>query len=270
MTESTWKVVMDGDGVTIVGDQFQLTSNGSDPGRLDVVVSELQSVTRSTYGQYCGLSRAIEMVGERWGLLIVRDLLVSPKNTTELHRGLPRIPLALLSMRLREMTYSGVIQTVEPADASADGAEDVYELTEYGRALEDAVLAMGRWGAMALAMPRPEDIVTESSLVVALRATFVPESAQGLTVSYELHVGDLVVHATVVEGRLDVNTGSLPDADALVEVGALFKSLLTREVSVSDALAGGQVTVKGDPALLETFVELFQWPNLPAPATLRA
>jgi DNA-binding HxlR family transcriptional regulator len=254
---------MDRDGVRISSELFELTTSGAEPAQLDAVVSELQSVTRGTYGQYCGLSRAVEMIGERWGLLIVRDLLAGAKTATELHQGLPRISTKLLSMRLKEMTYSGVLRPVdvtEPADVAH------YELTEYGRALEDVLFALGRWGAMALATPRPEDIITEDSLMVALRATFVPEPTRGDAVGYELHVGDIVVHAKFDDGRLEVARGPLADADAVIDPGPLFKSLLTGEVSVAAALDTGQVSVTGDPALLGRFVSMFRLPDLPSPA----
>jgi DNA-binding HxlR family transcriptional regulator len=262
MTESTWKMVVDGDGVTISGDQFRLTTQSSDPGRLDMVVSELQSLTRGTYGQYCGLTRAIEMIGERWGLLIIRDLLVSSKTAAELHRGLPRIPMMLLQKRLKEMIYSGVVRQVDDSDR--------YELTEYGRALEEAVLALGRWGAMALNVPRPEDVITEDSLVVALRATYLAEHAGTDPVSYEIRVGDMLVHAEIEDGRLTVDRGPLPGADVTINPGPMFKALLAGDVTAAEALASGQVEVTGDPALFERFVATFKLPNIPVPEPARA
>ncbi len=95
------------------------------------------------YGQYCGLARAVELVGERWALLIVRDLLVGPKRFTDLRRGLPRIPTNILSARLKELERSGIVQRrVLPRPA----AGVVYELTAYGGELEEVVLRLGRWG----------------------------------------------------------------------------------------------------------------------------
>ncbi|OLF11307.1 hypothetical protein BU204_30620 [Actinophytocola xanthii] len=202
------------------------------------------------------------MVGERWGLLIVRDLLVSAKTRAELHQGLPRISTALLSMRLKEMTYSGIVRTVGPR---AGQAQERYELTEYGRALEDVVLALGRWGAMALAAPRPEDVITEDSLVVALRATFLPERAVDVSAGYELHVGSLVVHVRVDDGRVAVAPGPLSGADAVIDAGPLFKSLLTGDVTAAEALASGRVSVAGAPDALDRFVSMFQLPRLPVP-----
>lgn len=260
MTESTWKVVMDRHGVTIASDRFQLTTSGKEPTQLEAVISELQSAIRGTYGQYCGLSRAVEMIGERWGMLIIRDLLLGPKSPSDLHRGLPRIPVELLDKRLKEMAHSGVIRPVGDARGR-------YELTEYGRALEDVLLALGRWGAITLAAPRPEDIITTDSLMVALRATFLRDVARGRTVSYELHVGGVVVNARVDDGGLELAEGPLPGADAVIEPGPLLKDLLLGDVTAADALSGGVLRMTGDPALLDDFVAMFQLPRIPAPVS---
>lgn len=259
MTGSAWKLVMDSDGVTISGDQFVLTTSGSDPSRLDAVVSELSTVTRTTYGQYCGLARAVEMVGERWSLLIVRDLLPSHKSAAELRRGLPLIPARLLATRLRELTFCGVIRHTGGADAEAR-----YELTEYGRALEDIVLALGRWGAMALAAPRPEDVVTETAVMTALRAGFQVVEALDIHLCVELHIDGVVVHAVADHGQLEVYPGPTSDADIVIDPGPLFTALLTGEVSAADALASGQVAITGAPDLLSWFVTLFHLPTLPS------
>lgn len=259
MTDSTWKVVMDRDGISISNDRFQLNTTGSEPVQLETVISELQSVTRSTYGQYCGLSRAIEMVGERWGLLILRDLLVNPKTVAQLHTGLPRIPTALLSMRLRELEFSGVVRRIAGKD------EETYELTEYGRALEDILLALGRWGAVTLGTPRPEDIVTPDSIMVALRATFLPAAARDVEAGFELHAGEIVVHAKIDHGKLEVNNGPLPGADAVIKPGRLLKSLMMRDMLVHEALDSDDVEIIGDPGMLATFIEMFQLPKLPSP-----
>jgi DNA-binding HxlR family transcriptional regulator len=262
MTDNSWKVAVDSDGLTISSDLFTLTTNGTDPVHLEAVVSELQSAVRGTYGQYCGLSRAAEMVGERWGILIVRDLLVGPKSAAELHTGLPKISTALLSRRLREMTYSGVIRPAESADQTG---QERYELTAYGRALEEAVLAFGRWGAASLADPRQEDIVTDASLMIALKATFLPERAEGHEVGYELDIGGHVIAARISGGVLDLEAGPLPGADARIDLGFALLALMTGETTPQDVLATGQVSVEGDAEHLARFVSMFQLPRLPAP-----
>src|SRR5712691_2102797 len=114
-----------------------------------------------SYGQCCGLAHALELVGERWALLVVRDLILGPKRFTDLRRGLPRIPSNVLSARLRELEESGIVRRrLLPRPQTGV----VYELTEYGKELEDVVLRLGLWGAKTLGEPRAEDVVTADSL----------------------------------------------------------------------------------------------------------
>lgn len=248
---------MDRQGVTIASDRYRLSTTGAEPRQLEAIVAELQSVTRGTYGQYCGLSRAMEMVGERWGLLIIRDLLVGPRSAGDLHRGLPRIPVEVLATRLKELTHSGIVRR------SAANDEE-FELTEYGAALEDVVLALGRWGAATLDDPRPEDIVTADSLTVALRATFQKEAARDVYTSFELRVGEIVLHVRVDGGKLKVATGTMAGADGVLDLGVALKDLLAGEVTAAQALESRLVT--GDPRLLTMFTELFRLPRTAAPA----
>lgn len=211
-------------------------------------------MTTRSFGQYCGLARALEIVGERWALLIVRDLLVGPRRFSDLHRGLPRIPTNILSARLKELEHAGVVERrVVPRPASAI----VYALTERGRGLEPVVLAMGRWGARILGEPGADEVVTADSLIMALRTTFKPDVARGSRVGYELRLGDIVVHARVEHGALQVGEGPLTDADLVITTGPALRAVLAGELAPADAIASGAVTVRGDPGLLVRFVELF-------------
>jgi len=218
--------------------------------------------TRS-YGQYCGVAYALEVVGERWALLVVRDLILGPKRFTDLRRGLPRIPSNVLSARLKELEDAGIVRRrLLPRPQTGV----VYELTEYGGELEDIVLRLGLWGAKSLGEPRPEDIVTADSLRLALRATFRPEAARGLQASYELRLGEIVVHARVDNGALEVAEGPLADADLALETDLTLRSLLSGELSPGEAVKSGKVRVTGKRDLLERFVEVFRLP--PAPFAL--
>jgi DNA-binding HxlR family transcriptional regulator/putative sterol carrier protein len=215
-----------------------------------------------TYGQYCGLAHALELVGERWALLVIRDLVLGPKRFTELHRGLPRIPSNVLSCRLKELEEAGIIRRgVLPRPA----AGVAYELTEYGRELEDVVLRLGLWGAKSLGEPRPDDVLNVDSLLLALRATFQPEAARGLRASYELRLGEIVVHARVERGELEVGAGPLPDADLALETDLTIRALMTGELSPREAVKTGRVRLSGKRSLLERFVEVFHIPR-PEPA----
>ena len=207
------------------------------------------------YGQFCGLVRALEMVGERWALLIVRDLLVEPKRFTDLRQGLPRIPTNILAARLHELEQRGIVRRrARPAPERAV----VYELTEYGAELEDVVVRLGRWGARSLGEPRPDEIVTADSMVMALRATFRPEAARGTRASYELRLGPVVVHAAVAGGRLVAGKGPLPGADLVIESGPPIRALMAGEITPSDAVARGLVRLEGDERLLSRFAETFR------------
>jgi DNA-binding HxlR family transcriptional regulator len=222
-------------------------------------------VSGRSYGQFCGFARALELVGERWALLVVRDLVLGPKRFTDLRRGLPRIPTNILSARLRELEEAGIVRRrVLPRPA----AGVVYELTEYGQDLEDVVLRLGLWGARSLGVPRPEDIVTTDSLILALRATFQPEAARELRAGYELRLGEIVVHARVDHGTLEAGEGPLAGADLVIETQAAFRPMLAGELSPGDAVESGMVRLSGDRDLLTRFVEAFRIP--PAPATLPA
>jgi DNA-binding HxlR family transcriptional regulator len=213
------------------------------------------SVSRRAYGQYCGLARAAELIGERWALLILRDLLVGPKRFTDLRRGLPRIPTNILSDRLKELEDTGVVRRrVLPRPAGSI----VYELTEYGADLDEAIKHLGRWGARALGAPRPDEIVTLDSLIMALRTTFRPEAAAGVRAGYELRLGPVVLHTQVDDGQLSVGEGPLPQADLVIETGPALKALLAREIAPQEAVAASLVQLRGDPKLLETFVNVFR------------
>ena len=211
-------------------------------------------VSRS-YGQYCGFARALEVVGERWALLIIRDLLVGPKRFSDLQRGLPKMPSNILTARLKELEAAGIVR--RRAQARPLGGV-VYELTENGRALEDAVIMLGRWGAQHLGDPRPDEIVTVDSMAMALRTIFRPDAAARDDIAFELHVGDIVVNAQVRDGTVTIGRGTLPAPDLLIESGPAIRALLSREITPKEALKNGTVRIRGQRELLDRFVQLFR------------
>ena len=212
-------------------------------------------VASRAYGQYCGFARALEVVGERWTMLIIRDLLISPKRFTDLLRGLPGIPTNGLTTRLKELEEDGVVQrrAISHPDRSV-----VYELTAYGRELEETVDVLGRWGAKALGDPRAGEVITLESMMTAMRASFQPGAARGVRATYELRLGDVVFHLRIGGRKLTVDPGPLPNADLVIESGPAIKMLLSGELSAHDAVAQGLVKVTGDLALLEQFSRLFR------------
>jgi len=212
-------------------------------------------VASRAYGQYCGFSRALEIVGERWAFLIVRDLFVAPKRFSDLQRGLPGIPSNILTTRLKELEEAGVIERTvlrRPAGGVA------YELTGAGRELERAVIELGRWGAKRLGEPRADEVVTEDSMVMALRTTFRPEAAQGINARYELRLGEIVLHAIVKNGSAVVEKGPIEDPDVVIEAGPGIRAVMAQEISPREALKAKIVRVGGDRKLFDAFARIFR------------
>ncbi|WP_433585094.1 winged helix-turn-helix transcriptional regulator [Microbacterium hydrocarbonoxydans] len=213
-----------------------------------------------SYGQYCGVTTAVELIGERWALLIVRDLLVGPRRYTDLKQGLPRIPTNILSTRLKELQEGGVVRRVPLHNCGL-----VYELTDYGRALEPVVLALGRWGFQTMGDPGEGDIVTPDSLTMALRTAFQADAAADA--EYEVHVGDVALRASVRDGTLSVtrvggaqrrDEGSEAEADAVIVAGPGIRRLISGELTPAEALEQDVLAVvRGDVSVLDDFARTF-------------
>ena len=197
------------------------------------------------YGQYCGVTQALELVGERWALLIVRDLLVGPRRYSELASGLHRIPSNILAARLKELQAAGVIRRIPRSRVI------VYELTAYGRELEPIVLGLSAWGFKAMDSPRPEQIVTPDSMTISLRTAFRPDAAAALPPTYYTgSFGPAQLHIAVDGPALGVQRGGGP-ADLVFASDAQIRTLLTGELDSVRVLSG-------DPRLLDRFAATFR------------
>jgi DNA-binding HxlR family transcriptional regulator/putative sterol carrier protein len=212
---------------------------------------------RRSYEQWCAVARALDVVGERWTLLIIRDLLIGPKRYSDLLAGLPGIGTNLLAERLRDLERRGLIErTTLPAPANAS----VYGLTEKGRGLESVVLALGRWGFEFLGRPKPTDAMLPDPFFVSLRASFRPERAKGLRERYAFRVEGRVFEVVIDDATIAVREGGASDPDAFFTTDAktLF-ALRRREVTPREAVASGAVKVDGDQKSLARFVEATAW-----------
>lgn len=208
-----------------------------------------------TYGQYCGFSRALELVGERWAMLILRDLFVEPKRFSDLQRGLPGIPSNILTARLKELEENGLVRRhAQPRP----GGGVSYELTDAGRELEPAVIELGRWGAKRLGEPARDEVVTADSMVMALRTIFRPEAAGKAKARFELRLGEIVIHAVIRNGRVTVGKGPLEDPDLVIEAGPGIRALMAQEISPEEALKAKLVRIKGDRTLYPLFARVFR------------
>ncbi|WP_456695456.1 winged helix-turn-helix transcriptional regulator [Aeromicrobium sp. P5_D10] len=204
------------------------------------------------YGQYCGVTRALELVGERWALLIVRDLLVGPRRYGELAEGLPRIPSNILASRLKDLQAAGILRRAPRSRVI------VYELTPYGRELEPIVLALGAWGFKAMGDPREEQIITPDSMTMALRTAFRADVASGLpATSYWARLGPAELFVRVDGPVLEVSRGDGP-ADLAFAAGPGIRQLISGELAADRAISTGVVEVlRGRGDLLERFANTF-------------
>lgn len=211
-----------------------------------------------TYGEACGVPRALDRVGERWALMIVRELLLGPKRFTDLRAGLPGVSPDVLAQRLRELDDAGVVRRRKlPPPA----ASQVYELTEWGLQLESALLALGRWGARAPAPP-PEAVMSLDAHIVSLRTLFDPDLAGDLRVSLDLQLGDEAFKVEVADGRLEAVRGEAtsPDATIRTDPGTLI-ALVHGRREMADAIEVGEFEVDGDKRAVKRFLRLFPLPE---------
>ncbi|MFJ2157083.1 MULTISPECIES: winged helix-turn-helix transcriptional regulator [unclassified Streptomyces] len=210
---------------------------------------------RKGFDQYCGLARALELIGERWALLIIRELLAHPGRYTDLLEELPGIPTNVLSTRLKELEEAGI---VERRIAPAPQRGVLYVLTKDGESLEGAVLALALWGNGQLGDYQSEDRVPPSSLALALRATFNRDAASELTASWEIRAGRAALHAVVTDGHLTSGTGPAPSEPDLVITVPGDAVPPYREIM--RAIKSGEVELSGPPSLLDTFALVFTPP----------
>src|SRR5262245_53014976 len=195
--------------------------------------------TARTYGEHCAVARALDVVGERWALLVVRELLLGPKRFTDVRAGLPNAKPSVVSHRLRELEDAGVVRRRKLAPPA--GAW-VYELTEDGRDLEPIVAALGDWGRR---MPTRSDAVHGSdSLVLALKARFDAGAAGGLDGSYELRLGPDRYRIDVADGRFSARRGEPDVPDAIIETEPeTLGAVLLGGRRLDEALDSGDVAI---------------------------
>ncbi|MEU5154863.1 winged helix-turn-helix transcriptional regulator [Glycomyces sp. NPDC021274] len=219
-----------------------------------------------TYGDGCPAAHALDLVGERWSLLIVRELLLGPKRFTDLRTGLHGASANVLSQRLRELETHGVVskRRLPPPAASK-----VYELTEWGRDLEPVIVFLLRWGARSAAIPLDAPMGADA-LILSMRTLFMPVAARGFDAAFELWVDDRPFIAEIIDAQLLLAPGRPEHPHAVIRTDAeTLKRLTLGSRSLDVSLHAGRVTVQGDQAMAERFLGLFRLPE-PAPASAGA
>ncbi|GAA4600839.1 winged helix-turn-helix transcriptional regulator [Actinoallomurus liliacearum] len=210
------------------------------------------------YGDACAAAHALDLVGERWALLVVRELLFGPKRFSDLRSGLPNAGPNRLSQRLRELEDSGVVRRRK---LGPPGRFWVYELTDWGRQLQPVLVHLGRWGRLSPFRDLEADISVDA-LMLALHGDFDPEASGGLTATYALVFGDDHVTVRVSDGRIDITRGESPDPDAAITTDTrTFAAVLTRKRRLEEAVHAGHVTVSGDMPAVERLLASFPRPE---------
>lgn len=210
---------------------------------------------KRTYGDPCGVARALDVIGERWALLVVRELLLGPKRFTDLRAGMPNLSPDVLSQRLRDLEQAGVLRRDRlPPPIAAQ----VYELTDWGRELEPVVLGLGRWGSRA-PFPPGDATLGVDSLIMALKTLYDPGRADGLVgSSFELRLADQRFEARPRDGWLDVTRGAATDPDATI---ATDPGTLERILWHGHPLATEDLSITGNREAAVRFLTMFPLPG---------
>jgi DNA-binding HxlR family transcriptional regulator len=205
------------------------------------------------YHQFCGCARALDVVGERWTLLIVRDLLLGPRRYGDLLAGLPGLTTNLLAKRMRELVAAGIVEKVAlPAPASGDA----YALTRAGAELEPVIMALGRWGGRYMDVPRRDDVADIRWPLLSLKRRY----AGGIdALDVELRFGERRFLLRFEPDSLTVSERAGDRADLSIAIGEdqLRAALFGRGPSLKALARDHRIDIAGDPTAFARFAEAF-------------
>lgn len=203
-------------------------------------------MTRS-YSQFCGLARALDVVGERWTLLLVRDLLLGPKRYSDLLAGLPGLTTNLLARRLKHLTAEGLVEK-----KTLDHGVTAYALTAAGLELEPVVMALGRFGGRYMDAPSDNDVVDIAWGLVSMKRRYITGTG---------HVGielpDRAFHIRFSPEYVDVKLGRVETPVTAHTTVPALRRLFWMGASSGELMAAGDLRVEGDPSEWEVFIEGF-------------
>lgn len=215
----------------------------------------MTSATTRSYDDPCGIARALDRVGERWALLVVRELVLGPKRFSDLRTGLPSASPNVLSQRLDALLASGVI---ERRQLDPPSRAWVYELTPWGRELDGVLLALGRWGSRAAPVPKGD--LSVDALLLALRTTLDASRAHA-DLAVELRLAGDRYRVRLVDGQLDIERGAAEAPTAVLEADpATLRRIVFGDLALADARARGMVRIEGSLRAATRFLASFTRP----------
>ena len=224
---------------------------------------------KRSYGQYCALARAFDVIGERWTPLLLRELAMGPRRYADLVEGLPGIGTSLLAQRLKELEAEGLVRK---RFLSPPAARWVYDLSEEGRDLAQALVPLARWGAKRMGPRGKGEAFRLEWFLLFLRSAADPTLTKGWHDVYEFHVDDQVFHVVADDGRIDAQAGPAPrkpdltvttDLDTFVGVGS-------GQLSLDNPRVLDRMQVDGDPDAADRCVRLMAPAALAGEAPARA
>jgi len=212
------------------------------------------------YGDPCGIARGLDIVGERWALLIVRELLLGPRRFTDLRDSLVGASPNVLSQRLDDLQRAGVVQRHRLPPPAASW---VYELTAWGYELENVLLAMARWGSQSAGVAEHE--LSPRALLIAMRTTYAPSGSGDAVGRFELHIDDERFEVATGHGSIKVAAGRVPAADAVISSASdVLSAVIFGDLTLADALRSGALTIDGDGNAAAALLASFRRPQLAA------
>ncbi|MDX6615394.1 MAG: hypothetical protein QOD60_485 [Solirubrobacterales bacterium] len=214
--------------------------------------------TKRSYEEACGVAHAGDLIGERWALLVIRELMLGPKRFTDLRTGIPRVSPNVLTQRLQELEEAGIVtrRKLPPPAASR-----VYELTDWGRELELMMLQLGAWAARSPAFPREAPVGTDA-IALMLKSLFDGAAAGELDAVYEVRLGGEPFRAEVHDGQFEIERGAAENPAAAIETEPkILPALISGELPLAKAVDAGSVKIDGSTAAVTRFLGLFAMPE---------
>jgi len=213
-------------------------------------------VTQRSYGQFCAAAKALDVVGERWTLLVVRELLLGPRRFTDLLTALPGLGTSLLTSRLRQLEAAGVIRREQlPPPAGSR----VYQITDAGLGVALVVKALADWGAGLLDTPGPEEVVRADWLALHMAVSASADAVAGVRETYQVHIDDEVLHVVLTGTGVQARSGPAPGPPDLVirTDQATFIELSLGRADLTALTAARRAQVTGDRARVARAARLF-------------